>query len=1011
MKRKGFTLVEVLIAMMVLAMVSVVFLGMFSGAYSLQMREKGITQKTFSLQEKIEQEIESKKKEVFEYVNIPAYNGGVFGLNNFNVGAYAVAVPGENHDFYTIIAKTNNTSFAEVVPQISSLDLKYKFGASDIIQRYAYIPTKDEDKMSVTISPMLGTTTDLQHYMVYWYASNPWFAIPNVDNIFKVNNAQVFPYFPDDYELVHQQMHSLKSSEINLPVKLELGASELKKLGGRHIVVSAVPVTKLALFGKEKHTDPIFLHSVEKTDDLLLHFDASVVDKSNIQGVNPRKVMNPYSFYRAGSSIEFTFSGSNPTLYAGYELEGASDSITYSGYGVKLRADSKINITNKSGDTATMFVIAHTASDADLTGIFTSAHETSVQEIAPSKNYKIYTRLLPKNEKIEIGVKSGVIEANLPSVLGILVYKGNKGDFINGIDAAVAGNFQNNGSHAYNIKRLLDVNDETIGSYALPNTVTAVLADGRHRQVPVQWGTWKDSLNNEVSAEQLKKELWNFTDSSKTFTNICTYSQLESGEPLTAKLTLTVNPCPVNVAITPDPAAAPGMIVGTELEYGFVATFGSADKPLTPPDRFKLKFSLANANSAQITGGINTANIAGSISGGTIKVKGKGQASNNNTIIVDLVEETSPGEYIVKKRNICTKQFRVYSLADALQIALSPKDQVPKILIGGECKYEYEITPRISGLKVPDGLSVELGIVEGAVAKFKENNGTVLRKQQPSGSFDVVGFSKGRTDIKAAITGVNISPAQNNLEVISMSDIPNLVLWLDAKENNITNFETYNNTYITKWKDISGKNNHFTAYYYPAHIGGGGVSFDGNIQYFSRKGLSDINYGREKANLRNSTVFVVSVSSNNGKGTIYSQARTNKNHATFQLAINSASKTLSASSGESLDFASIRGDTFAGMAANKVISVVSTEGIGSNLYANVSLYNAASVVSSEREWVKAKLFGHEDADFTIGMAQQSNKKYEYFQGTIYEVIVFNRKLSDDEIAMIVQYLRAKWLNN
>lgn len=1044
MKRKGFTLIEILIAMMVLAIVSVVFLGMFSGAYKLQMREKDITKNTFALQQRIEQEIESKRQEAAQigsgtvYANIPSNGGKVFGLSGFNVKAYAFNTSGSNHDFYTLIADTRNVDFKEVMPEMASVSLTYKFDGSNV--DYAYAPVGAADVMKVTFSPKMGTvpgtgkkfTEDLQHYLVYWYASNPWYAVPNVDGIYKTGNMRIFPNFPDDYQLVGQAMHTIQGSNKDAAVTVELSKNELEKLRGRHIVAYVIPVTKLAVFGKAMASKPIFIHSVEKTPELLFHFDASVIASDNVEGTVPRLVKSPYKFF-GSDKIDFEFlsvGGANPTLFTGHELEGSADSIAYSGYGVKLGAKSKIRIMNRSGSTATMFVVAQAVGEEDLTGGF-----TKVRDLVPGSNYKIYAKKLIANDWVDIGAKDGIAEANFPSILSILVYSGDKiadAGFINKIDEAVAYNFQNEGNFAYNIKKLLNKEERTIGTFSMPTTATAVLEDGRRREVPVLWQGWKDSNGNAVS--DLEAVVWNFGSESKFFTNEGRYAPLEGGV-YTMTLRLEVMPCSTVMSITPKPdASAPGMTLGTDLEYDYSAKYiGLEGKELPLPQRFKLRF-IIEGGSANFAGGSQegaTTNVASNVQAGSFTVKGT--FAGDGRIAAELVEEAA-GSLVARKR-MGHEDFRVYSWQDALKVTLSPKDAIgiAAIIPNGICKYEYKVIEKISGLKVPSDVRVSLSIVSDVVAVFADSQQSAVVLTGANGIVSVLGKDIGETDIEANISGTTNSATSHLIVRLQPSDISGLVLWLGDEME----YESGSQGYIVKkWKDKSGNGNDFEAmpqrvgsfwsyvYYYPLLLDDGGIQLtryhNSNklFTYFKRQGnLGKISF-KKWDNSADSTIFVVfkalsdpgsTGSGDAGHYALFSQSSRNNIRGKYSLKLeksgsNNKIATYFDYAGHNYVVLDNMNQDFTG-AMN--LLTASNKSTGNN-EVSVTMKRISQGTTSEQSGSKYLTRDDNSKIFCIGAVDNGNKVYQKFDGIIYEVIVFDRELSANEKEQVESYLKTKW---
>lgn len=233
---------------------------------------------------------------------------------------------------------------------------------------------------------------------------------------------------------------------------------------------------------------------------------------------------------------------------------------------------------------------------------------------------------------------------------------------------------------------------------------------------------------------------------------------------------------------------------------------------------------------------------------------------------------------------------------------------------------------------------------------------------------------------------------QINNFVFDPSQVSGLALWLDAADSSTVIRSGVN---VTRWNDKSGSNNHATAVSNPT--------------------LSNIN-GVQAINMTNAPYFTGAVSITTTTLTCFAVANTTRsqpNGANDQRLVSLANTT-------NVDFNRVDG-TIALFNKYATSTIAVWRNTGAIIASNPITTNNPFMAISQYNGTNAFLWQNGSAgtltgtassgSFAItkyGIGNQANPTTEYWQGTIGEVIIYNRALTTEQRQQVESYLAWKW---
>lgn len=262
-KKKGFTLVETLVAIVIIGIMSIVFVNVITGGVARQHKTKRVTVGAYKLQKEIEEKMHEYRTGDSSLFKVKSSAFGVAGLD---VRMRDVVVEGDYHEFSSAVSTFRLPEY--ILPEVKEVKLQGKKGSANV--RFL-LPIDD---YSAKGSFLMDNST-LDNFLtndLNFYISKPGFNAPYSDDLEESDLGVRVPLFPQDYELVPRS----DRNSMNFPNNL------VKNYPGRHIVFSVTPGAKNGEIGKGMHSRPVFIHGLTIREDLILHLDGSIYDPSKV---------------------------------------------------------------------------------------------------------------------------------------------------------------------------------------------------------------------------------------------------------------------------------------------------------------------------------------------------------------------------------------------------------------------------------------------------------------------------------------------------------------------------------------------------------------------------------------------------------------------------------------------------------------------------------------------------------------------------------------------------------
>ena len=267
-RKKGLTLVEIIVAMAILTIVSVGFLGVMTNNMNFIMINRGITEQAFSAQQAMELKIDETRNKIYANdTSVPLVVLNDVFENGITVNYHQMDFTHGNSKFHILV--TNAKMPTHEVPVITNVTAQLRSNSTNVTHAYA---TSD---INVLGAYTLDAATQ-SHFMVnvyHWYKSRDGFNIPVPSGaVLEIEMGTKYPKFPDDYEMI--------------PGATNLTLNNVETLGGKHLVLAVTPASKTGKLGKTVSSNPVYISGLPVTgSNLVLHLEGSFIDKNNTSHV------------------------------------------------------------------------------------------------------------------------------------------------------------------------------------------------------------------------------------------------------------------------------------------------------------------------------------------------------------------------------------------------------------------------------------------------------------------------------------------------------------------------------------------------------------------------------------------------------------------------------------------------------------------------------------------------------------------------------------------------------
>lgn len=311
MKRKGLTLIEVILAIALLGIIAIGFISAFSNYFSWMIFTKdNITIDAFDAQKSMERRITDLKTKL--EIKEDIYQGEDFNYLKNDIFIFSSYFPESSF-------KIRNNSKAYIIEENLGGSNKFTTMVGDsrlqplpipIVARPAQVFVRNISNISEPYENLLGGYDKFEYYnfnnlRMYglsklednpqgsfyknkheWYISEPGFIMPTPPvNEIDIDNdlGKLYPSFPDNYKPI-----PIFSPEIDSFLYSNLSNSIINQIDyiGKHIIYEITPYSKELKKGISGASFPLYLMGPYNTSNLDIHLDASTIMLGDTESID-----------------------------------------------------------------------------------------------------------------------------------------------------------------------------------------------------------------------------------------------------------------------------------------------------------------------------------------------------------------------------------------------------------------------------------------------------------------------------------------------------------------------------------------------------------------------------------------------------------------------------------------------------------------------------------------------------------------------------------------------------
>jgi len=257
-QHSGYTLLELILAMAIFAIIAVGFFGMFSTIYTNNYLSSVATENVYLAQDQLENKISDVKVALDQGTAPSGYTTNTItlfsGTNQRTVVVYHITQ--ENETGRTLESYIASVRPPELFAPTITSDVSIGVYSGTTLKTFPNI-AMDNISVQLTTALTVDNPGKLIRYLYYWYVSKPGQYVLNSP-----------PTFPDDYEIVT----NVTGNEITtIPADY----------AGRFLKLVITPVGEKGKMGTSVESNALYISPLPVNTSLLLHLDASYVNSDD----------------------------------------------------------------------------------------------------------------------------------------------------------------------------------------------------------------------------------------------------------------------------------------------------------------------------------------------------------------------------------------------------------------------------------------------------------------------------------------------------------------------------------------------------------------------------------------------------------------------------------------------------------------------------------------------------------------------------------------------------------
>lgn len=497
MNKKGFTLIEIIVSV---AIIGIIIIGGFSiigNNFTFLRKSRDMSVDTLLTQQDIELEISDIKKQLKD--------------SEHGLTLTDITIDGVDIGYYSVskLYKGVNYNFGVTPEQLPEYVLLKTFGVgatlkSNTIDAYSAYPISSSSALG---SNTPDTSTYSTHWMLdinQWYVSKPGYNVPvpkgpiNADD-FKYYDYLIangleselgtrYPSFPEDYILLGNETTKILSN--------------LNNFGGRHLIYKVTAAAKSGRLGIPEFSDPIFVNSLKRVANLVVHLDASMIDPSYKDSSNNTHVDSNYKITKwldlssgIGASIPTQFGSPTNTLSRPLLVDSDTDTEFIGRY-ARFESEKMINLNNQgtNGKWLYAFAVAKAVEEEDDNRLVFS-NDSNILKMDPIEARKLDDNWKFINKEYQSNSNDFQIGNDKIDIAEVIIYAFDSplsstdyDDLSNDVYAMVENKYLPLDTTG-EIDQFLPATDKIYAGtpYKTPNFAKALMKNGTNKYVPVLW--------------------------------------------------------------------------------------------------------------------------------------------------------------------------------------------------------------------------------------------------------------------------------------------------------------------------------------------------------------------------------------------------------------------------------------------------------------------------------------------------------------------------------------------
>lgn len=330
MNNKGFTLIEIIIAIALIGIISVSFLTLLTSHFTWIVNTKSeVTQTAFDNQSDMEDKISAINQILLEgdspsadlydstidlMLFSDAFSEADFPIRNHLLVYKIIEETGGRKGFTTLLGETRLAPLPVPKVDITSINMVRNGVVSSDPNDFAEYYNNN---LSIKTNVLLVDNPNNCFYRNKheWFVSNPGFLIPVPDeSAIDIDEdwSRIYPLFPRDFSPV-----PINDPSINAFMTNTLSSTRILSNPGRHMVYRVTPYSKDLKKGDELFSRPVFVSGPVYTEGLIWHLEASLLDKTDN---NIFQEIDNYFYLQEWNNLRYSFIA--PTGSKGIPVDG-----------------------------------------------------------------------------------------------------------------------------------------------------------------------------------------------------------------------------------------------------------------------------------------------------------------------------------------------------------------------------------------------------------------------------------------------------------------------------------------------------------------------------------------------------------------------------------------------------------------------------------------------------------------------------------------------------------------